>query len=81
MSEQMHASIRKRIQMFYFAAGANIVMGILVLFAAGWPTGVLAMLVFAAFSVLQFYMARNMRKRWEEQVRKQHVATGDEVNR
>jgi hypothetical protein len=69
-----YANIRRRIQMFYFIGGANVVMGIFALISAGWPTGALVMLVFTAFALLQFYMARNMRLRWEAQMRQQTAA-------
>ncbi|HUP94630.1 MAG TPA: hypothetical protein VM164_06955 [Burkholderiales bacterium] len=65
MNPQVAATLRKRILMLYFAGGANIVMALLVLAAGGGTTGIVAMLVFFAFAVLQFYMARNMQKRWD----------------
>lgn len=71
-----YANIRRRIQMFYFVGGANVVMGIFALISAGWPTGALVMLVFIAFALLQFYMARNMQRRWEAHVRQQASAGG-----
>jgi hypothetical protein len=80
MNQQPHANMRKRIQMFYFVGGANVVMGIFVLISAGWPTGVLVMLVFVAFAMVQFYMAHNIRRRWEAQIQQQRAQPGDEVS-
>jgi|KBSSwiStaDraftv2_1062776.scaffolds.fasta_scaffold2724995_2 hypothetical protein len=71
MNPQIAATLRKRILMFYFAGGANIVMALLVLAAGGGTTGIVAMLVFFAFAVLQFYMARTMQKRWRAMVSQQ----------
>lgn len=63
------ASLRKRIILFYFAGGANIVMALLVFAAGGGGIGLVAMLVFLAFAVLQFYMARSMHRRWDALMR------------
>jgi hypothetical protein len=71
MNPQVAASLRKRILMFYFAGGANIVMAVLVLAAGGGTPAIVAMLIFLAFAVLQFYMARSMQKRWDALLRQQ----------
>jgi hypothetical protein len=62
-------AIRKRILLFYFVGGANIVMGLLVLAAGAGFTGVMASLAFMVFAFLQFYMARNMQRRYEAAMR------------
>ena len=74
------AALRKRVLMFYFAGGANIVMALLVMAAGGGTAGIVAMLVFLGFAVLQFYMARNMQKRWEALLRQQPTQTVDDPN-
>lgn len=71
MNPQAVATVRKRILMLYFAGGANIVMALLVLAAGAGTTGIVAMLVFLAFAVLQFYMARSMQRRWDAMLRQQ----------
>ena len=62
-------AIRKRILRFYFVGGANIVMGLLVLAAGAGLTGVMASLIFIAFALVQFYIARNMHRRYEAAIR------------
>ena len=71
------AALRKRVLMLYFAGGANIVMALLVLSAGAGTPGIVAMLVFLGFAVLQFLMARNVQKRWETLVRQQPTQTAD----
>ena len=71
-------SIRKRILLFYFVGGANIVMALMV-FAAGGTSGIVAGLIFIAFAFLQFYVARNLRRRWEAAMRMQ--TQGSEAKR
>ena len=71
MNPQIAASLRKRILMFYFAGGANIVMALLVISMGAGTSGLVAMLIFLAFAVLQFYMARTMQKRWDALMRQQ----------
>jgi hypothetical protein len=74
---QMDPRYRKRILMFYFAAGINLVMAMWVLTAgtgqvAGGMLGAIS-LVFLVFAYVNFRFARSLRKRWEEQVRQQYV--------
>ena len=69
----MDPGVRKRILMFYFAAGMNLVMALYVVSAgaghvSGGMLGGIA-LVFLAFAGLNFYFAKMLRKRWEAQVR------------
>ena len=65
-------NIRKRIAMFYFAAGINLCMAMYV-FAAGMSQGggslTLIAFVFLGFAALNFYVARMLRKRLEAFVR------------
>lgn len=73
MIEPNAASLRKRILMFYFAAGLNVVMGIIVLASgsgvAAQGTLWLIALVFLAFAGLNYYLARTLRKRYEQLAR------------
>ena len=73
-----HASMRKRVLMFYFAAGLNLLMGFYVLSAgagvAERGTLWLISFLFLAFAGLNYYMARVIVKRWNAQVRQQQMA-------
>jgi uncharacterized membrane protein YdjX (TVP38/TMEM64 family) len=75
MTEPNLESLRKRILMFYFAAGLNLVMGLFVLSAGGGAASQatiwLIALVFVAFAGLNYYLARVLRKRWEFLARQQ----------
>ena len=73
MAEQMHSQLRKRILMFYFAAGINLVMALWVFsvgsgHASGALIGLIAF-VFLAFAGVNFYFAKWLKKKWEAQVR------------
>jgi VIT1/CCC1 family predicted Fe2+/Mn2+ transporter len=72
------AKLRKRILMFYFAGGANIVMAMLVFAAGAGTAGLVATLVFLCFAALQFYMGRSMQKHWDAIVRQQSPQSLDE---
>jgi hypothetical protein len=65
-------NVRKRILLFYFAAGLNLCMGMYV-FAAGASQGggslTFVALIFIAFAALNFYVARMLRKRLDAAVR------------
>lgn len=60
------AQLRKRMLIFYFASGVNLLMGLWVWSAgAGQAPGgtlTLIMLVFLAFAGLNYYMARRINK-------------------
>ena len=70
-----HAALRKRVLMFYFAAGLNVLMGFYVLSAgsavAQRGTVWLIACVFIAFAGLNYYMARTLVRRWEAHARQQ----------
>ena len=74
MNEPTLASLRKRILMLYFATGLNVVMGFFVI-TAGSGSGAapgqiwLIALVFLAFAGVNYYLARVLRKRFEELTR------------
>lgn len=70
-----YATLKKRVLMFYFAAGLNALMGFYVITAgsaiAERGTVWLIACVFIAFAGLNYYMARTMVRRWEAQARQQ----------
>lgn len=83
MTPQMDPRYRKRILMFYFAAGINIVMAMYVVTMgsgqiAGGTLGVIT-LVFLAFAYVNFYFAKMLKRRWEAQVRELLGKTGEQV--
>ena len=86
MPVQMPDQTRKRILMFYFAAGINIVMAMWVVSAAaGQVSGLMLgmiVVVFLGFAWINFHFAKMLRKRWEAQVRQQLEAAeqGERVN-
>ena len=64
-------NVRKRILMFFFAAGLNLCMSLYVFVAGasqGGGTLTLVGLVFLSFAALNFYVARMLRKRLEAQL-------------
>lgn len=73
MSQPNEQNVRKRILMFYFAAGLNMCMSMYVFVAATSGEGgnnlTLVALVFLAFAVLNFYVARMLRRRLEAHLR------------
>ena len=70
-----YSALRKRVLMFYFAAGLNALMGFYVITAgsaiATRGTVWLIACVFIAFAGLNYYMARTLVRRWEAQARQQ----------
>jgi len=85
MAELMHPQLKRRIFMFYFAAGINLVMAIWVMSAGSGhaSAGVLTMisLMFLFFAFVNFYFAKHLRKKWEAHVRERAAAAaaGDRV--
>lgn len=73
MIEINDSALRKRIIMFYVAAGLNLGMGFFVLTAGGGTVtrGTLWLIsaVFLLFAALNYYIARSLRRRWEDSVR------------
>lgn len=82
MDVELYKKIRKRLLMFYFAAGMNLVMGIWVL-SAGGPvasgTRTVIVFVFIVFAALNFYMARKLKKQWDAHLRQQGSGGSDQV--
>ena len=72
---QMDPQLRKRILMFYFAAGINLVMATWVVsvgsgqVASGTLTTIT--IVFIVFAGLNYYVARYLQKKWAREVRRQ----------
>ena len=75
VDRNLYDRLRRRILMFYFAAGINLVMAIWVLSAG---TGKVAsstlwivVLIFLGFAVLNFRMARTLRRQWDDHLKQQ----------
>jgi hypothetical protein len=84
MDQDLYKKLRKRLLMFYFAAGMNLIMGLWVLSASGpvaSGTRMVIVLVFLAFAALNFYMARKLKKQWDAHLREQGSRTGDAVTK
>lgn len=84
MDRDLYSRLRKRMLMFYFAAGINLVMSLWVLSAGAGSvaSGTLAVvvLIFFAFAALNFYMARVLKKQWDAHLRQQSGG-GDAVTK
>ena len=76
MAERMPDQLRRRILMFYFAAGINIIMamwaGASGVVAGGMLTAII--LVFLGFAWMNFYVAKMLRKKWEAGARQRAAA-------
>jgi len=83
MDRELYERLRKRILMFYFAAGINLVMGLWVMSVGATQAAsgmlVIIVLIFFAFAALNFYMARKLKKQWDDHVRQHQPKAGDEV--
>jgi hypothetical protein len=83
LDTDLYNRLRKRMLMFYFAAGINIVMALWVASAGAGqvPGGTLAaiLLAFVGFAGLNFYMARVLKRQWDAHLRQHGVARSDEV--
>jgi len=83
VNRDIYERLRKRMLMFYFAAGINIVMALWVLSAGAGQveSGTLGviLLIFIAFAALNFYMARVLKRQWDNHLRQQGGNPGDEV--
>jgi hypothetical protein len=86
MAERMPEQLRRRILMFYFAAGINIVMAMWVMSAGSSSTsvsgGMLAgiCLVFLAFAWINFRFAKMLKKRWEANMRARAAGEGGQAS-
>ena len=85
MDQDLYTRLRKRMLMFYFAAGINFVMALWVASVGSGQVagGTLAtiLIIFLAFAALNFYMARVLRRQWDQHVQQQQqrASPGDEV--
>jgi len=85
MDQDLYSRLRKRMLMFYFAAGINFVMALWVMSVGSGQVsgGTLAviLLMFLGFAAVNFYMARVLRRQWEQHVRQhqQRANPDDEV--
>ena len=70
VDRQLYERLRKRMLMFYFAAGINIVMAIWVLSVGAGKVSMgtlwLIVLIFIGFGWLNFYMARVVKRQWDK---------------
>ena len=71
--------LRKRMLMFYFAAGINLVMALWVMsVGVGQVAGgtlVIILGIFLGFAALNFYMARQLRRQWDAHQRQMNAHT------
>ena len=84
IDRDLYNRLRKRMLMFYFAAGINFVMAIWVVSVAGGSsvsggTVWLVVLIFLAFAALNFYMARVLRRQWDAHLRQQQPPPADDT--
>ena len=84
MAERMPEQLRRRILMFYFAAGINIVMAMWVMSAGsasvsgGMLTGIC--LVFLAFAWVNFRFAKMLKRKWEANMRARAAGEGGQAS-
>ena len=82
MDVDLYQRLRKRMLMFYFAAGVNLVMALWVLSVGGAQVGggtlMLVALIFIAFAALNFYMARVLKRQWDAHLRQQRQQQASE---
>lgn len=83
VDRNLYDRLRKRILMFYFAAGINLVMGLWVLSAGAGKvaSGTLwiIVLIFLGFAALNFHMARKLRRQWDNHLRQQSAGPRDDA--
>ena len=81
----LYDRMRRRMLMFYFAAGINLVMALWVLSVgagkAASGTLWLIVLVFLGFAALNFYMARRLKRQWDDYLRQNQAPVSDEVTK
>ena len=73
IDRNLYERLRKRILMFYFAAGINLLMALWVLSVGAGKVAAgtlwLIVLIFLTFTALNFYMARTLKRQWDTHVR------------
>ena len=82
IERDLYGRLRKRMLMFYFAAGMNLIMALWVLSAGSGKvesgTLWLIVLIFLAFAALNFYMARVLKRQWDNHLRQNAPQRSDE---
>jgi hypothetical protein len=85
VDQELYQRLRRRMLMFYFAAGINLVMALWVMSVGATQTAsgtlIVVMLIFLTFAALNFYMARMLKKQWDNHLRQQAQKTSDEVTK
>ena len=85
IDRDLYGRLRKRMLMFYFAAGINLVMALWVLSvgasSVSGGTLWLIVLIFVSFAGLNFYMARVLKKQWDKHLREHSAGPSDEVTK
>ena len=83
VDRELYGRLRKRLLMFYFAAGINFVMALWVVSVGSGQVagGTLAtiLIIFLGFAALNFYMARVLKRQWDAHLRQHGGAPGGEV--
>ena len=82
IDRDLYGRLRKRMLMFYFAAGINLVMALWVLSVGSGKVEAgtlwLIVLIFFAFAALNFYMARVLKRQWDNHLRQHAPQSSDE---
>jgi hypothetical protein len=85
VDRDLYGRLRKRILMFYFAAGINMLMALWVLSVGAGKVASdtlwLIVLIFLTFTALNFYMARKLKRQWDDHVRQSMGQSGDEATK
>ena len=86
IDQELYNRLRKRMLMFYFAAGVNLIMGLWVMSVGATQqasgTIVAVVLIFLGFAWLNYYMARKIKHQWDEHLRqhRERQMNGERVN-
>lgn len=71
---ELYNRLRRRMLMFYFAAGVNLVMALWALSVGATQTAsgtlMIVVLIFIVFAALNFYMARRLKNQWDAYLRR-----------
>ena len=85
IDRNLYERLRKRILMFYFAAGINLLMALWVLSVGAGKVEAgtlwLIVLIFLSFTALNFYMARTLKRQWDNHVRQNSAPPPDETTK
>jgi hypothetical protein len=79
---EMYDRLRRRMLMFYFAAGVNLLMALWVLSAGAGKVGAgtlwIVVLIFLGFAALNFHMARTLKRQWDNHLKQQQQSSVNE---